>query len=830
MDSPVEIFKSGTQNLLQNEIIPQDAAQDALGWITQDGKLILVGGRQLIGIDSGTTGIMRGLHYGNCVDGSQVLYRKTETKLQYLLNGTWTDILTGLTPGTEASFANYSSLAGQFTFFVTTDGYWKINNAFPMNPVNMYNPALNFHGRILIDKGRTLLWDRNDAGGRDRTTLYGSRKDTQDAPYYTYVQNQVEITGDGTTKSFSGVIGTTASNLLRSLCNLFGLTVWAPTGPALTVTAITNASQAQITTSTAHGLSANNSVVFGGVQTNVPVAGTGTVSFSGNYGLTGSGTYFTTQLKVGATIYVNVTATVGAVFYPGGSTTPYSYTTAQTGIVRSIASNTSLTVQFPWSFGLANENITYSCVAQTFVLLSMSQLTNTACSVVNIIDTYNFTINVNSTNFPIYTSGETVNQAEVLVDNGMGHLSAISGATGTINYITGTYTFNFINAPSLAASVVSTYSWENSSQGGITDFTASGTRLAGDGFILPQDKGGDPIMNVLIGQDGGYYSMKQQRAYQLVIGEDDVTVTNQIYYENMGIPSLNSGVATQKGIIFLNTSNPDKPEMTLLVKNVVSATLTPSVISPNFKFSLYDFSDAYFNTYERYILISCKEFGATQNNRILLCNISDGAVDVSPYEARMFASDSVANLYVGSPLQENVYQIFSGFDDLGNPVQNYWIGAGDQYGSLKSRMARWRFIREELKKFRKYNVKGMIGLDQVVQVYFSFDDAPFQLVGTIRGRGTYVDSGSGQAIGSNFIGQQQIGGDQIVNVYPYFCQLAMAKIPKFRKRTVKFVATGVGYFDINFLSDFDIMLFENRLPTRFRSKQLVSLDGTLTDQ
>lgn len=460
MDSPIAIFKSGTQNLLNNEITPTDSAQDALGFITQDGKIKLIGGRILIGVDSGVVGSLRGLWYGYRVDGSLVLYRKTETKLQYLLNSVWTDILTGLTSGTEANFANYSSLAGAFTFFVTVDGYWKINNANPASAIQIYDSGKNFHGRIFIDKGRTILWDRNDllsGGTRDRTGLYGSKIDPQNATVYT------TVTAEATTSL------------------------------------------------------------------------TGTLAFKG-----------------------------------GGTTRN--------------------------CFGV--------------------KITITATS-------------------------------EVYTDDFNGNLTGSLGGIGTINYATGDYT---LSNPGVGTA---DYQWEDSNSNGLTDFRKSATRLAGEGFIVPQDKGGDPIMNVLIGQDGAYYSLKQQRAYRFALDDTDLSPTNEIYYENMGIPSINSGVSTQKGIVFLNTSNPDKPEMTILEKNIVSATLLPKVIFPGFKFSLYDFSDAYFDTYERYMVISCKLMGEDNNTRILLCNVADGTVDVSPYEARMFAKDEVANFYIGSPLQEN---------------------------------------------------------------------------------------------------------------------------------------------------------------------------------
>lgn len=802
-------------------MVDQDAAQDEVGFVTLNGKEVLIGGRVLIGADSGVQGVMRGLHFGYQQNGNLILYRKTETQLQYLSNGVWTTILSGLTSGTEASFANYSSLAGSFTFFVTVDGYWKINNAFPMNPMNMYNPVVNFHGRILIDKGRTILWARQDPESSDFTAIYGSHQDPQDSPYYLSVQNQPEIMGDGVKKSFSGFIGQLSSNLLQSINNLFGLTVYAPTGPTLTVTGITNAAQAQVTTSGSHGLSANDSVIFGGVKAGTPVTGLGTVAVSGNFEVVGSSTHFTTQLAVGARIYILGTATT----YAGGGS--LTYPTTLTGIVAEIVDDTHLSVQLPFYLGAGATLISASGASFTFD--TMSQLTNVPVQVVSVVDVFNFIVNLNTTSFPVYTSGETVNQAEVLIDNGMGQLTALSGATGTINYITGAFTFNFKNAPANSASVVSNYSFENSNNGGITDFTFSSPRVASEGFIQPQDKGGDPIKNVLVGQDGAYYSLKLERAYKFLMDATDLNPTNEIYYEQMGVPSDNTGVATAGGIVFINTASPSKPEMTVLVKNQVNSTLVPQILFPNFAFVNYDYSDCYFDTYDRFITVTCKTVGSLKNNTILLCNMKDNTVNISPYEARMMAQDNMANLYVGSPLQENVYQIYNGFDDLGNTINAFWTSAAQMYGNLKLRAAKWRFVRELLKKFRYEHIKGYISTSQEVQVWMSFDDAPFQQVGTISGSASYVDQSAGQFIGGNFIGGAEIGGNQAPNVFQYFCPIKLYNIPKFRKRVIKLIPIGIGYFDFNFLSDFDIMLFEDRPPQKYRQVQRVSLDGTQTD-
>ena len=124
-DHTVEIFKSGTHNMLPAEAILSDASQASENWITQEGKIILAYGRKLIGND-GAVGKITGLYYGYKVDGTKVMYRKVDTKIQYLNGTTWADIITGLTSGSEYTFQNYSSLAGAFTFVGGPDGIWKI--------------------------------------------------------------------------------------------------------------------------------------------------------------------------------------------------------------------------------------------------------------------------------------------------------------------------------------------------------------------------------------------------------------------------------------------------------------------------------------------------------------------------------------------------------------------------------------------------------------------------------------------------------------------------------------------------------------------------------
>ena len=616
----IELFAKGVHNLLDNEVIPKDAASDSLNWYTQDGKIKLIPGKLLVGTE-GVAGNVTGEIFGYKVDGSKVHWRKIGTKIQYLNGSTWTDTVTGLTSSADYTFTNYSSLAGTFTFAFGVDGIYKMHNAVPGSFCSMYDSTKNFKGKAFIDKGRAILWDRNE----DKTGLYGS-----------WIDNQRAVSGS--TGVYTAVSGEATTSL------------------------------------------------------------TGTLAFKA-----------------------------------GGATR--------------------------------------NCFAVTITLTGTG---------------------------------------EVYTDNYLGVLTGSLGGTGTINYITGAYTLSNAGVGTAA------YQWENSNLRGVTDFSKSATRLAGEGFQFPQDEGGDAIINVLIGSDG-YYSMKKQSAYRLFIESNDTDATNEVYRKELGLLSFRGAVSTGSGIIFMNTSNQEKPEMTILQKNLTGDAVEPVVLFPHFKFSNYVFDDCTIDTYDRYVLVACKTTDATNNDRLLLCDLTNKTVDITSYTTRTFAKKD-GYLYMGSSVSQTVYQLFTGFDDDNYAITNYWTGKGETWSQSK------------LKKYSKIRLKGSISPDQSYEVYISYDDAGDQLVGTVLGTGSYVDYSSPQDIGSNTIGTAQIGGDVVSNIYPYFVEIRLKKVPKFRKRTMTFKALGIGYVDIDSQLDKDVEMYEDKIPARFRQKQNVNLAGTLDNQ
>lgn len=402
---------------------------------------------------------------------------------------------------------------------------------------------------------------------------------------------------------------------------------------------------------------------------------------------------------------------------------------------------------------------------------------------------------------------------QVFTDNKNGLLVGSAGGTGTINYTTGAWTL------SVSSAGTANYFWEDSNAKGITDFTFSATRLAGEGTVYRQDEGGDAIQKVEI-FEGIYLSLKNHSVYAVNISSTppyvDLSATNIIFRKDIGLEYWQSSVVTGKGIIFMNTSNLEKPQLTILQKNLNGDNLEPVTLANHFDFADYLWNMCAMTTYGEYVVFSGRTKDSLINNRLFLYSVKNNTVDTLYYGAKTITSN-LGYLYVGDTQTYNIYNILSGFDDDNSIIDNYWISNDEMYGS------------EFLKKVKKLRVKGLITKDQILEVYVSYDNDDYTLVGTIRGDGSYVDYSETYMIGSQGIGTTIIGGEtDYIEGNMYLAELKIPG-PKFRKRSIKLVASGTGYVSVNLIDDFNIMRFEQRLPVKYRSKQNVSLDGTQTD-
>lgn len=594
-------LNAGIYNAPDLETIPRSAARKSLGFLTTFKGVELAKGKVRLGNLSTGGGSTSALHFGYRVDSTAVAFRQISTAVQYYnsANLTWTNVITGLTSGNKGTFTNVVGLAGNFVFFFSRDGIWKIPVANPASAIDMYSEAINFKGNALFDAGRHYLWNRE----KDTTGLYLSHIDEAN---YTTVDDE----------------------------------------------ALSDVSS-------------------------------GTLAFKGS--------------------------------------------------------------------------TTRSC----------------------------FGIELTVT-----TSGQ------VFTDDLNGVLNGDQGGVGTINYATGAYTTDDTGAGTVD------YQWEDSNNGGVTDFRYSATRVAGEGDVLRQDEGGDAIQQVHA-LESSHFSFKKQRIYKLTLDDTDTTGNNRVFRTGVGIPSMGASTPTSSGIVFLNTFNPDNPELHILERNPFGDNFNTRNLTPQFNYSGYTFDECVMDTFGDYVLFTGKTQGATANNLIFMVNLKlNNAVSVLLYHADSFAKDG-GYLYIGDSLSNNVYQILSGNDDDGGLVTAYWEGNEEEYDT------------ESLKRQRKVRFKGFIAKDQSFLVQVSYDNADFQTVGTISGDGSYVDGGSPYLIGSDIVGAILVGGNIEDTVYPYIKEFKINS-PKFRKRVWRIVPQALGYMSLTMIHDIDILLYEEKLPTKYR--------------
>ena len=394
--------------------------------------------------------------------------------------------------------------------------------------------------------------------------------------------------------------------------------------------------------------------------------------------------------------------------------------------------------------------------------------------------------------------------AVTLTDNQNGLLSATDGSTGTINYVTGAVSVTFATPPAITTLVTATYQYEDSANNGIADFTKSSPRTAGQGFYFPQGDGGSALQNIL-GYDGTYYCMHLKKTWALTLGANDTTATNLPYRFLVGLPNMRAAVETDQGIFYIDDTRPDEIKVRVLTYGKNGLRVIPVPVSNNLILQNYLFDQSAAVMWGDLILFSCRTTDSTINNRMLCYNRLWKAWDILDYYANFFeiyngqlvAADSVSN---------NFMTLFSGWDDLGSAIDNYWISNDDTLDI------------EGLKDTKKIYLEGDIAPDQSFDVYLSFDNTPFVKVGTIAGNGDYVDKTSSVTLGGTLLGAKTIGGNINEPVAYHYETLIEINTDRFEYARLKIVATGIGYVSLRTSKYWDVRYKGKRVPLKYRQQ------------
>lgn len=386
--------------------------------------------------------------------------------------------------------------------------------------------------------------------------------------------------------------------------------------------------------------------------------------------------------------------------------------------------------------------------------------------------------------------------AQTLTDDKNGLLGG--SGTGTINYATGAYVLDFTS--NTATPVIATYLWEDSLHNGLADFGYSSPRAAGEGNVQRMDSIGTKTLQV-INFNNTYYTIQDRGCWQTTISTDDLTWSTILYRENIGSPSDRSGSVTANGIVFVDTYTKEKPELRILEFNQLGDKIIPTLLSDGFDMSKYTFdADTAMGKKGDWIFIACKK-ESSENNTILIYNLKQKSFDPVSYPVSCF-SELNGKVIAGDSTSSNVYELFTGFDDLDYTIEGSWEGKKHNQGT------------DLLKKFKKFRIKGYLDKGQGFAIYMSYDNDTYSLIGTVVGTGPYIDYSKSTLVGEDEVGEGVVGlGDS--SLANYFETEIKVKTPKYERVKTLIVPIGIGYMSILEQKFSDIRLKSSKIPKKY---------------
>lgn len=697
-------------------VLPDGASPDALNWLTGQDKdhIELRRGYALLGTNRvAGVGRISGLGIGMLNNGVQVPFYSYGQKVLYY-NATTnltaevstTNVLRAKAANDDVSFMPYQNIAGSYMYITSPNSsVYKMAVANPATILDLL--LINYKGYAKIDTNRMYSWGRIGEGGiPDKTDLVIGVIDKQFLSSYAQTVDQSVGTGDGTTKSFTASVARTGgANGVAS--TQFAVEVGGPIVAGVSISAITMATQAQITDSAPHGLLV--------------------------------GDYFTID-------------------------------------------------------GISD----------------MTQMNGRVGVVVQVISNTVFVCNINSSTFTTYSGGAGhTYKAEHFVDDQAGNMVSNLGGTGTVNYIVGSVTVNFNTSPISSGVIYAQYYQEDSSTGGVTDFSQDQS-TQGKGKTFPQFDGGGNLQ-VVWPFDQVQYCFHVIKTWYVNLGINDTTASNLPYRSNFGIPYWRAAYPTADGILMLDNSHPMQPKIRFMeidaATNAQTTTIVPTSISDSLDLSPFGFGQCVCRRWGDYDLVSYQNVTNgvidTVNTRLLVRNIFSGQWDLVDFPVSCL-DEYNGTLVSGDALSNNLFTLFSGFDDDSALVNNYYKGKQFNLGTNGA------------KKFNRFLIRGLIQQSQSLDISFSFDSGNFVKFFTVKGTGTYVNIGNPQTVGANTVGSQVVGGDSgqgaPVIAYPYEIEFIVGS-DLFEYVQPMFQATNIGYISIDLYTFKDIRWKSRHAPS-----------------
>lgn len=383
--------------------------------------------------------------------------------------------------------------------------------------------------------------------------------------------------------------------------------------------------------------------------------------------------------------------------------------------------------------------------------------------------------------YPSVTDG-----TETFTDDRNGNMVGSLGGTGTINYATGAVSVTFNTAPANLAAITCSYYTEDAPASGVLNFDTSSTG-AGKPKIFRQDDGGGNLMAIMPFLDVDY-CFHPKKTWALTTALDDTTTTNKPY-RNLGIPYPRAAKEAPEGILLIDLSNPNEPKVRRLEigQNTTNLTIVPTPLSDPLDLSGNSFDCAVAFRWGDYEIVCCQESlngtPNTYNTVFYVRNVFSGAWDKLDYGVSCLDIFN-GSLIAGDSISNNVFTLFSGFDDDGDAIDNSWTDGQLNLGTDNLKVA--NFMR----------VQGLIMKDQQIAVYLTLDDGTPVQKFIIDGAGSYVDQGINTPIGSVTIGSKVIGGGGEATAHPFDVTFPI-HTDRFQYVSTTFSALAIGHAAIN---------------------------------
>ena len=444
-------------------------------------------------------------------------------------------------------------------------------------------------------------------------------------------------------------------------------------------------------------------------------------------------------------------------------------------------------------------------IGDTFIItgvVGMTEINNLIGYVMSVIGSNQVSISIDTSSFTVYSSGGTIGKCEQFSDDQNGNMVSDKSGTGTINYVTGVYSITFNTAPVAGQNLILSAYEEKPVTQGIANFSTLAPTLANQAAFYQQQGYGD--LKTILSFNGEYFCIHKTGTYDLTLPSNDTTKAYQNTYRvNLGIPNRKAAITGGEGIIYLDTLNNVYPQLGTLKVQYASngvSMLVPNVISEQLDLTSNEFDETVVYEWGDFYILECKSLKngvpVSNNDTMFVYNKKTGYYGRLDFRANMFESYYGA-LLAGDSISGDPLILFSGWDDLGYNINNYWKSPYSFLGAVG------------LKSFNRFVIKGKIQPSQNLNIYLSLDNSQYVLYDSVKGDSIYVNQGIPLEIGGPTLGSNIIGGGGTEFAYAYEAEFKIAS-DRFNRISVMFKAetavdsngqqidgTGVGYVSVD---------------------------------